>query len=152
MDDVDRRLLALLVADGRLSMREVAGRAHISRANAYARLERLRADGVLRGFTARVDPAALGRGLAAFVSVKLPQHSWKDFRAAAVQLPEVDHVFLVSGDSDCLLLVRTGDAEGLRDLVLDRLQAMPAVLSTQTVFVFEEIDRRDVGAEHSALL
>lgn len=152
LDDVDRRLLELLQADGRLSVRELAARARVSRAGAYTRLQRLRADGALRGFSAQVDPRALGRGLAAFVSVKLTQQSWKDFRDAVLALPEVDHVFLVSGDSDCLLLVRTADADGLRDLVLDRLQALPAVLATQTVLVFDEASPGDARLADSALV
>ncbi len=138
LDDTDRRLLALLRADGRASVRDLASQLHVSRANAYARLRRLEESGVLRGFTAVLDPAALGLGLPAYVHVRIKQNSWKRFEERALALPEAVHVALVAGEFDVTLLVRTRDAAHLRELVLERIQAMPEVLGTQTVLVFEE--------------
>jgi DNA-binding Lrp family transcriptional regulator len=138
LDDTDRRLLGLLRADGRASVRDLAAALHVSRANAYARLRRLQESGVLRGFTAVVDPAALGLGLPAYVHVRIKQNSWKRFESRVLELPEAVHVALVAGEFDVTLLVRTRDAAHLRELVLERIQAMPEVLGTQTVLVFEE--------------
>lgn len=139
MDDTDRRIVELLRADGRMSIREVAARAHVSRANAYARLDRLRRSGVITGFTATVDPAAYGHGLSAYVTVKIHQRSWKTFRERLADVPEVEHAALVSGDYDMLLLVRTTDAHELRDLVLERLHSLPEVVTTQTLFILDEV-------------
>ena len=139
LDDADLRIIDLLRADGRMSMREVAARAHVSRANAYARLDRLRRDGVITGFTATVDPAAYGHGLSAYVTVKIRQRSWKAFRERLADVPEVEHAALVSGDYDMLLLVRTTDAHALRDLVLERLHSLPEVVTTQTLFILDEV-------------
>src|SRR5699024_1561095 len=75
VDDVDRRLIEALRVDGRLSVRALAAQVHISRANAYARLERLREDGVITGFTAQVAPEHLGLGTSAYVSVSIEQRS-----------------------------------------------------------------------------
>ena len=138
VDDTDRRILDVLRGDARLSVRELAGRVHLSRANAYARFNKLVAGGVIRGFTTVVDPAALGLGLPAYVHVRIKQNSWKRFKARVLELPEAVHVSLVSGEFDVTLLVRCRDAEHLRALVLERIQAMPEVLGTQTVLVFEE--------------
>lgn len=138
MDVTDRRLLNVLRADARVSMSELAAQAGISRASAYARVGRLRETGVIRGFTVDVDPAALGLGLPAYVHVRIKQNSWKTFRQKAWALEEAVHVALVAGDFDCVLLVRTRDAEHLRVLVLERIQSLPEVLATQTVLVFEE--------------
>ena len=138
MDDTDRRLLDVLRADARISVRDLEARVGVSRASAYARLKRLREDGVIRGFTVDVDPAALGLGLPAYVHVRIKQNSWKSFREKAWALEEAVHVALVAGDFDCVLLVRTRDAEHLRSLVLERVQSLPEVLATQTVLVFEE--------------
>lgn len=140
LDDVDRRIIALLREDGRMSMRSVAERAHISRANAYARLDRLRSEGVIKGFTAVVDPEKCGYGLAAYVSVGIRQESWKAFRDLLRTIPEVHHAALVSGDVDLLLLVRVADAAALRTFVLERLQRIPEVVSTRTLFVLDEMD------------
>jgi DNA-binding Lrp family transcriptional regulator len=139
VDDVDRRMLAELGKDGRLSMRALAELVHISRASCYTRLERLQRAGVITGFTALIDPRRVGPTLSAHVYLKISQHSWKDVRSALKQIPEIEHGALVSGEYDLVLFVRTRDAESLRELVLDRLQKMQDVLSTHTILVFDEL-------------
>lgn len=139
LDSLDRQLVAELQADGRVSMRALAERLHISRAGCYARVERLHRDGVITGYTASVDSRRLGRGLAAFVYVKIRQHSWKQVRQAMREVSEIEHGYLVTGDNDLLLFIRTRDADSLRDLVLNQLQAMEDVQSTHTVLVFDEL-------------
>jgi DNA-binding Lrp family transcriptional regulator len=138
VDDTDLRILEVLRADARTSVREMAGQLHLSRANAYARLRRLQEQGVIRGFTTVVDQAALGLGLPAYVHVRIKQNSWKRFKDKVLAFPEAVHVALVAGDFDVTLLVRTRDAAHLRELVLERIQSMPEVLASQTVLVFEE--------------
>ena len=76
LDEVDRRLVAELIADGRVSVNELATRAHVSRATAYSRFERLRDAGVVRGFTTDADPAALGYGLAVLILINVEQGQW----------------------------------------------------------------------------
>ena len=142
LDATDRRIVEALRADGRLSMRALAERLNISRASVYTRVERLRTEGVITGFAATIDPERFGYGLAAYVYLKVTQHSWKTVRTQIMDTPEVEHAALVSGENDLVLLVRTRDAVSLRELVLDRLQAMPDVLSTQTVLIFDELPRR----------
>jgi DNA-binding Lrp family transcriptional regulator len=139
-DDVDRRILAALRADGRLSMRTLAEQVHISRANAYARVERLRETGALRGFHADVDPAAVGLGTTAYVTLNLSQHHWRTLRERLQALPGVVHIGLVGGDVDVVLLVRTRDNAELRRLVLEQIQGIDGVLSTRTWLVFEEVE------------
>lgn len=138
MDHVDRAIVDVLRTDARMSVTNLASRVGISRASAYARLKQLQESRVIRGFTVEVDHAALGLGLPAYVHVRIKQNSWKSFRKKAWALEEAAHVALVSGDFDCVLLVRTRDADHLRDLVLERIQSLPEVLATQTVLVFEE--------------
>lgn len=138
MDEVDRRIVDVLRADARISVRDLAARAGISRASAYARLRALRERGVIRGFTVDLDHRALGLGVSAYVHVRIKQNSWKSFRDKAWAIEEAAHVALVAGDFDCVMLVRARDTEHLRDLVLERVQALPEVLATQTVLVFEE--------------
>jgi DNA-binding Lrp family transcriptional regulator len=139
LDDVDLRLIAELSKDGRLSMRLLAERVHISRAGCYSRVERLHREGVITGYEAVVDPRRLGPSLTAHIYLKISQHSWKDVRQALKLVPEVEHGALVSGENDIVLFVRTRDADSLRELVLNRLQTMDDVLSTHTVLVFDEL-------------
>ena len=140
LDAVDRDILRLLQADGRASVRSVAERVHVSRANAYARINRLIDDGVIRGFGARVNHERAGHGASAYITLKIVQNSWRTVREQLQALPGAAHIALVSGDFDVLLLVHTPDNRTLRELVLTRLQSIPEVLSTRTLLVFEETD------------
>ncbi|MFF1687394.1 MULTISPECIES: Lrp/AsnC family transcriptional regulator [unclassified Streptomyces] len=140
LDAIDRDILQMLQMDGRASIRSVAERVHVSRANAYARINRLIDDGVIRGFGARVNHERAGQGASAYITLKIVQNSWRTVRAQLRRLPEASHISLVSGDFDVLLMVHTQDNRALRELVLTKLQAMPEVLSTRTLLVFEEED------------
>lgn len=139
LDDLDRRIVAALRGNGRLSMRALAAELHISRANAYSRVERLHRDGVITGYTATIDPERYGYGLSAYVYLDITQQSWKSVRRQVLSIPEVAHAALISGSHDIVLLVRTRDAASLRDVVLTQLQDMPEIRSTQTVLIFEEL-------------
>lgn len=146
LDPIDRSIMRLLQADGRASIRSVAEQVHVSRANAYARINRLIDDGVIRGFTARVNHERAGQGASAYITLKIVQNSWRTVREKLRELPGAAHIALVSGDFDVLLLVHTADNRTLRELVLTRLQSIPEVLSTRTLLVFEETDLLDPGA------
>jgi DNA-binding Lrp family transcriptional regulator len=141
LDPIDRAILRLLQNDGRASIRSVAERVHVSRANAYARINRLIEDGVIRGFTARVDHERAGHKASAYITLKIVQNSWRTVRQKLLALPGVAHIALVSGDFDVLMLVHTPDNRSLRELVLTRIQAVPEVLSSRTLLVFEETDQ-----------
>lgn len=145
LDPIDRSILRLLQADGRASIRSVAEQVHVSRANAYARINRLIDDGVIQGFTARVNHERAGQGASAYITLKIVQNSWRTVREKLRELPGAAHIALVSGDFDVLLLVHTPDNRTLRELVLTRLQSIPEVLSTRTLLVFEETDLLEPG-------
>ncbi|MBO0652312.1 Lrp/AsnC family transcriptional regulator [Streptomyces triculaminicus] len=143
LDDIDRSILRMLQSNGRASIRSVAERVHVSRANAYARINRLIDDGVIRGFGARIDQERAGHGASAYITMKIVQNSWRTVREQLRELPGVAHIALVSGDFDVLLLVHTKDNRALRELVLTRIQAIEDVLSTRTLLVFEETDLKE---------
>lgn len=137
-DAVDRAIIAELLRDGRMSVRTLAERVHISRANAYARLTRLMDDGVITGFTVELAPQKAGLGTSAYVSVAIEQNSWRTVSAHLQELPYVEHFAMVGGDYDILVLVRTPDNETLRHVVLERIQDVPGVRATRTWLVFDE--------------
>ncbi|HSL07180.1 MAG TPA: Lrp/AsnC family transcriptional regulator [Pseudonocardiaceae bacterium] len=147
LDDVDRRMLGILVDEGRMSVNEVAARAGVSRATAYARYDRLVADGVISRFRADVDPHAIGLDVAAMILINVEQGSWPTTRDKVSRLPGVEYVAMTSGGFDFVLLVRVPDIAALRDVVLYRLQGMPEVRSTQTIFVLDE-ERHPIGSAH----
>jgi DNA-binding Lrp family transcriptional regulator len=139
LDEIDAAIVAALRSDGRLSMRALAERLHISRANTYTRVQRLEQEQVITGYSATVDPYRCGYDVAAYVYLKVDQHSWKDLRRRILEFPEVEHGALVSGEHDIVLLVRTRDPAALREFVLNDLQAIPAVLATRTELIFDEL-------------
>jgi DNA-binding Lrp family transcriptional regulator len=138
LDDLDRAILRELRADGRLSMRALAERVSLSRSSAHSRVERLIADGVITGFTARVDPARAGLGTAAYVLVNIEQNSWRHGAARLREVPGIEHLAFVGGDVDLVMLVRTADTASLRDIVLARVHALEGVRSTRTWLIFDE--------------
>lgn len=140
LDDTDRAILRELQRNARISINELASRVSVSRATAYARLERLRGEGVIRGFTAVLDPDLIGLGVAAVVLVNVEQHHWRESLTELAALPGVERVLLTSGTSDFILLVRVTDIADLRDVLLGRLQTMPNVKNSQTIFVLGEHD------------
>ncbi len=141
LDDIDRSIVTALCTDGRVSMRALAEQVHVSRAGVYARVSRLEQLGVITGYTAVIDPERVGHGVSAYVYLRIAQHSWKEVRQLISGIPEVEHAALISGDDDLALLIRTTDAASLRDLVLNRFQTMPDVLSTKTILILDELPR-----------
>jgi DNA-binding Lrp family transcriptional regulator len=139
LDGPDRLILKELIRDARTSIRSLAERVHISRANAYARVDRLVADGVITGFSADIAHERAGLGTSAYVSLSIEQNSWREVSARLVRMPYVEHVSMLGADFDVLVLVRAPDNAALRDLVLDRIQGVPGVRTTRTWLVFDEL-------------
>jgi DNA-binding Lrp family transcriptional regulator len=120
----------------------LAERAHVSRANAYARVDRLIADGVITGFSAEVDPERAGLGTSAYVLLTIQQSTWREVADALGELPYIQHFALVGGDFDVLALVRAPDNAALRHIVLERIQEIEGVRGTRTWLIFDEHDGR----------
>ena len=142
LDDVDRAILDELRRDARASMTGIAEAVHISRAGAHARIKRLTDSGVITGYTVRTDPVLLGHHASAYVMLSLEQPAWQEVHQQLQRIPEIEHMALVGGDFDVILLVRASDARDLRRIVLEDIQAIPAVRSTRTTLIFEDFDQR----------
>src|SRR5690606_32218002 len=138
LDDVDRRIVACLTEDGRMSVNELAARVGVSRATAYARLDRLRSEGVITGFTAVVDPARVGYGLAALILVNVAQNEWRAARDELLLGGAVEYLAFASGAVDMAAPVRAPSIEELRGVILERLHGAAHVRSTQAVVVLDE--------------
>lgn len=142
VDAVDRALIGALQDDARASVNALAAAVGVSRANAYRRLDRLRAEGVIRGFTVRVDPAATGRPLAVILLISVQQADWQEVERALAAVDAVDYLAATTGEFDFLALLRVADVATLRDVVLERMHAIPGVVATRTVFVLDEQVKR----------
>jgi DNA-binding Lrp family transcriptional regulator len=144
IDTVDRALLHALRDDGRLPVAELARRASVSRANAYARLERLESNGVIEGFQVRVDPRAVGLEVTALIFLTVDQGKWREIRDFLSDVPEVEFVGLAAGDFDFVVLVRTTNADTLRDVVIERFHAIPEIRNSRTVLLLDSFSRGPV--------
>ncbi|MGW2824579.1 Lrp/AsnC family transcriptional regulator [Streptomyces sp. NPDC001443] len=142
LDAVHFKILDVLRSHGRLSMAALAERVGVSRANAYTRVEALRADGVISGFSARVDYSRVGLEICALIFVTVRQDLWKQFRAALAQMPEVEYCAVTTGEHDAMIQIRVADVAAVHRVVTDKLSNIPAVRATETVIVLDEVLRR----------
>jgi DNA-binding Lrp family transcriptional regulator len=139
IDDVDQRIIASLVADARASYADIGARVSLSAPAVKRRVDRLRAAGVIRGFTAVIDPAAVGWTTEAFVELFCAGRTTPAQIAVAVRrLPEVVGAYTVSGEADALVHLRAADIAHLED-ALERLRAQPFVTSTRSTIVLSRL-------------
>lgn len=137
MDEVDRSILAVLEKHGRISNAELAARVGLSPSPCLRRVHRLEETGVIRGYRALIDPAALGRSLRVFAGVRLVRHTRADvaaFERAVTQLPEVVHTHHITGNYDYLLQVEVADLPAYEDFHANQLAGLPGV-ATVTSYV-----------------
>lgn len=140
LDRTDCEILAELQKNARLSNKELAARIGLAPSSCLQRVRALAADGVLRGYHAVVDPAALGIGLEAMVAVRIAKHARElveTFRRHVTDLPEVVATYHVGGGNDFVLHVAVRDASHLRTLVLDSISSRAEVVHIETSLVFE---------------
>lgn len=139
---VDRRILEILQADGRLTNLELAGRVNLSASACLRRVRALEESGVIRRYAAIVDPARVGLGLRAFVTVKLEKRGRMPtdaFARAVRDWPEVVACHSMTGDMDYLLGVHVEDLEHFSRFVMDSLLKHPSVLDVKSSFVLEAV-------------
>jgi DNA-binding Lrp family transcriptional regulator len=142
LDDVDRAILEALSLDARLPNNRLAERVGVAPSTCLARLRALRAAGVVQGFHAEIDLAALGRPLQAMIAVRLTVHAREQidaFTAAVRALPGVLSVFHMTGQTDYLVWVAAADAQDLREFVVDHLATHPAVAHAETSLIYEHV-------------
>ncbi len=147
VDRIDRAIIAELSRDSRLSVRAVAERVHISRTSANNRIRTLIENGVLKSFNAKVDRRAIGLEVTAIVIVTVGgQQPWPEIAAALTELPFVENVLAVSGDIDFVITVSAPDHDSLSAVIMQRIRAIPGVLTTRSHVVLDSRDGTAPGA------
>ncbi len=142
MDPIDRRIIEILVEDARIPNARLAELAGIAPSTCLARVRSLRERGVIRGFHADIDPAALGLPLQALIAIRLSVHSREQIEGFTDHVRKLDAVlsiFHMTGETDYLLLVAAKDAHDLREFVVEHLASDPAVAHAQTSLVYEHV-------------
>lgn len=142
VDDIDRRILTALHADARMSNSALAELVGIAPSTCHGRVRRLQDLGVIRGFYADIDPAAIGLNLQAMISVSLQSNARGKIRNFIGQIrrkPQVMDVYFLAGADDFILHVAARDTDDLRSFVVENLNADADVAGTQTSLIFEHL-------------
>ncbi|SAI45356.1 leucine-responsive regulatory protein [Bordetella ansorpii] len=145
LDRTDRRILAELQRDGRLSNQELAERVSLSPSPCLRRVRRLEEQGYIKRYVALVDAERVGLGLLAYVSIRLNKHvagshaPMADFASAVQQWPEVVECYAMSGDMDYLLRIQVADLAHFSRFAMDTLMQHPAVVDMRSFFALQQI-------------
>jgi DNA-binding Lrp family transcriptional regulator len=142
MDTIDRKIIAELQAEGRLTVTELAQRVGLSVAPCHRRLRELERAGAIRGYRAVVDPAAIGLGFEVLVQVTMDREdaaTVADFERGLTEIPEVRHAERLFGDPDYLLRVATADIAAYQTLRDEYLATLPGVGRLTSTIVMKRI-------------
>lgn len=142
LDKIDRAILRILSQDGRLSMTELGARVGLSKTPVTARVKRLEAEGVIKGYRAELSAARLGLDHIAFLEVRLSdtrEMALQAFNAAIRQIAEVEECHMIAGGFDYLVKVRTHDIGEYRRVLSEQISRLPHVASTSTFVSMESV-------------
>jgi DNA-binding Lrp family transcriptional regulator len=146
LDDIDRRIVAQLLADGRASYAQIGDRVGLSAPAVKRRVDRLRHDGVITGYAAVVDPAALGWTTEAFIELYCTGATSPEEIYASVRVhPEVVAAYTITGDASALVHLRTRDIQHLEQ-ALERLRREKNITQTKTAIVLSRLIGRPTDA------
>ncbi|MFB9832107.1 Lrp/AsnC family transcriptional regulator [Actinoallomurus acaciae] len=145
LDDLDRRIVACLLEDARLSFAQIGAQVGLSAPAVKRRVDRMRHDGVITGYAAVVDPAALGWTTEAFVELFCAgRTSPAEIYASIRRHPEVVAAYTVTGEANALVHLRAHDIQGLEE-ALERLRNEPNIVQTKTSIVLSRLLGRPTG-------
>lgn len=139
LDEFDRRILAALARNARASNLELEGEVKLSHSAISRRIARLESRAVISGYGARIDGSKLGLKVRAFVGVtRAPSLSAEELCRTLAAIPGVAVSYVVTGDQDVFLEVFARDLQDFADLMLTKVQSVPGVATTRTIFVMRE--------------
>ncbi|MGE0798506.1 MAG: Lrp/AsnC family transcriptional regulator [Lautropia sp.] len=142
LDKYDRAILAGLQRNARISLQELGQEVGLTASPCWTRIKRMEADGVIEGYTVRLNPAALGLADTVIVQVTLESHSDEaliDFGRALAGIPEVLEAFLVSGDYDYYVRIAIADTRDYERLLREQLYKIPGIRHSKSSFVLRQL-------------
>lgn len=142
MDKLDWKIIAGLEADGRQSFAVLGEAVGLSKSPCWSRVRSLEERGVIQGYTARVDPAALGLHVQSFVEVRISLDAHSEFEAAVAAHPAVVECHTTAGDSDYILKVYARSVDHLDELLRYDLSKLPGVHRLATVVCLKTIKQQ----------
>lgn len=145
IDDVDRKILSFLVNNARMPFLEIARECGISGAAVHQRVRKLETNGVISGSRLIVKPGTLGLNVCAFISVSLSEdNKYIEVVAALKHVPEIVECHFVTGKAALFLKVYCLDNDHLMEILLNTIQRIPYVQSTDTMISLDEAFEREI--------
>ena len=144
LDRYDRSLLMALQRDGRATNVELSACAHLSAPQCYRRVQSLEEAGVIRGYSAQIDPATVGFAVVAFIFLTIDRQEFKHLRKleeVMSDFPEIVECHTITGDFDYLLRVVARDLKSLSQFLTDQLMQVAGVASVRSMVSMEEIKK-----------
>ena len=140
IDCIDRKILGIMQADGRITNAEIARRIGMAPSAILERIRKLEDRGVITGYTAKLNPVSIDKSLLAFVFVQTEERVWQSETGQALaEIPEVQEVHHIAGEDCFLVKIRAPNTESLGQLMRDRFGAISSVRSTRTTIVLETV-------------
>ena len=147
LDQIDAKILRVLVANAKISTADLASAVGLSTSPCWQRVRKLEADGYITGYAAKLDQYKLGATEIVFVEVSLERHnqdSLKEFGRIIKELDEVLEVFLTSGEHDYLLKVAVTGTRGYEEFLTNKLSKIPGIRQTRSSFALRCLKNTDV--------
>jgi Lrp/AsnC family transcriptional regulator, leucine-responsive regulatory protein len=147
LDAIDRRIIAAVQDDGRVSTQDLAARVGLSPSPCARRVRILEAAGIIKRYTAVIDQKKVGLPISAFASVKLERQREEEldrFAQAVARWPEVVDCYLMTGQRDYLLRVVVADLEAYERFLKEKLTRLDGVASIETSFALDQVKRSEV--------
>lgn len=145
IDNLDRKILGILSHNARIPFKDVAAECKVSRAAIHQRVQHLVENRVITGSGFEVDPKLLGYATCTYVGMNLERGSmYKNVVNRLVEIPEIVECHFTTGSYTMLLKLYARDNEQLMDLLNNKLQTIPGVVSTETLISLEQSIKREI--------
>lgn len=145
IDRLDKKILSILSQNARMPFKDVAAECGVSRAAIHQRVQRLIDDGVITGSGFDVNPKSLGYSTCTYVGITLERgNMYKKVVEKVVQIPEIVECHFTTGPYTMLIKLYARDNEQLMDLLNNKLQGIPGVVSTETLISLEQSLKREI--------
>ena len=144
LDRYDRAILMTLQENGRATNVELSARANLSAPQCYRRVQRLETEGIIRSYSANVEPASVGFGVVAYISISIDRGEFKHirkFESVIRDFRQILECHTITGDFDYMLKVVARDLKSLSSFLTDQLMQVPGVASVRSMVCLEEVKR-----------
>ena len=146
IDELDKQILSQLMVDAKLSYAEMARQFHVSPATIHVRIEKLKGAQIIQGTEIRVDPKALGFDVVCFIGIKLNSAGdYPDVLEQLKRIPAVTEAYYTTGQYSVLIKIMTYSIDDLQHLLIDKIQSIAAIQSTETLISLQNGIQRQLS-------